>query len=134
LLLAEGFDPDTVARRHAEDIVIDAASGLRCLPASVVASMIAQRDAARQAEREQRAARQAEAAANNPVNETRRRIRALQAQAPVSAPGERIAAGQALAAMQANDGTLDERLDAAARQFDELVTGRSVYHSINERH
>jgi hypothetical protein len=130
LLTAEGFDISTVLRRHAEDVVIDAASGMRCLPASLVRSMIAERDAAAQAERELAAARRAEAKPHA-VRERIRRLKALQSQ--VDAPSGPVTAGMALASLQAIDGTADERLDASARQFDELVTGRLQYHSINER-
>ena len=80
--------------------------------------------------REQAAAElAAAAAAGNPSRARVQRLRAMQT--PVGAPGEPITAGMALGVLQAADGTLDEHLDASARQFDELITGRTTYHSIS---
>lgn len=51
LLIAEGFNLDTVGRRFADQLVIDDA-GLRCLPAPMVRAMIDERDQHEAAERE----------------------------------------------------------------------------------
>jgi hypothetical protein len=129
LAIELGTDVNALAAHFADTVRTDD-NGLRAVTSALARAHIAAHHAAAQRVREQAAAQLAAAAAAG--NPTREKIRALRArQTPVGAPGEPLQPGAALAVLQAGDGTLDEHLDASARQFDELVTGRTTYHRIS---
>jgi hypothetical protein len=119
-----GADADVLAGRLAGAVELNAA-GIRCIPTDTARQVIADHRAAVQAMRDRQLARRAEAARRpHPIRE---RVRALQRQQ------ERFAGADvpALAVLMASD--LEDRQAASSRRLDELLTGDSHYHRINEK-
>ncbi|OBK78337.1 hypothetical protein [Mycobacterium sp. 1164985.4] len=124
-----GTSIDTLARRVADAIVIDAVSGLRCIEADICREHIARHhDAAREIHR-QALERAAQTGAS--VEAMRERVRAIQRQQERLGPpveGE----GGAFAVMLECDGARDAQLNKAARDRAEMTGGRLTYHQLNE--
>ena len=120
-------DPDTLARRFAGDILVDAA-GLRAVPASRCREYLAKvHNEARESHRAALRVAAERQAAGNPLRD---RVKAIQArQAQLGDPID----DAAFARMMEADGSRDAELDRAARDRAELMGQvQPTYHKIGD--
>lgn len=121
IALEIGGDADALAVKFADAVTFDDAA-MRCVPTDTAHQFVTDHRAAVQAQRERRAAQEAEL--RRRPNPLRERVRALQ-RAQERFEGSDL---PALAVMTAGD--LETRLESSGRHMDELLTGESHYHSL----
>ena len=119
---------DTVLRRLSEHVGFDDA-GLRCVSVEHAWSYISHVQTERRIAAEQQRRRMADLAAKgNPLRDRVRRLAKQQERLAEAPDGE----GAAFARMLEADGSRDRELDRAARDRQELFSGATTYHRIQE--